>query len=333
MTFWTNLGNFEFYLAILPLIYWSIHKRFATHLIYVIIFASFIMSALKHTFRLPRPFWINRSIGLDTRDLDYGFPSGHTMLPTVMYTMTAYWAKRNWVTLLAAIAIFFIAFSRIFLGVHFIQDILFGFLLGLSIVAAYIIYIRNYNNTFQARNLGQRWLIALAIPLILGAVYLILQWLSGGADNTAVYHRYVAAAELEGYESTANSFGLLLGAGTGMVLERSRVRFVVDGPWWQRIGRYLVGMVGMVAIWRGLGSILPEDPFWLALPLRIARYTLLGLWAAYYAPMLMVKLKLMSALPETEFEISLRAQEIEPILQSTQELRAQQLADDEEPVP
>ena len=97
----------------------------------------------------------------------------------------------------------------------------------------------------------------------------------------------------------------LLGAGIGLVLEPSRVRFLVAGPIWQRAVRYLLGMAVAVAIWAGLGQVFPDDPLWLALPLRLLRYALLTLWVTYYAPWVFVKIRLAKATPDPGINLSL----------------------------
>lgn len=68
----------------------------------------------------------------------YSFPSGHAAAATAVYGFIAYsvirhvWTWRNRLNLsfLAIVLIFAIGFSRLYLGVHFISDILGGYLLG-----------------------------------------------------------------------------------------------------------------------------------------------------------------------------------------------------------
>ena len=107
---------------------------------------------------------------------------------------------------------------------------------------------------------------------------------------------------------TCRCFGLLFGLGIAFVFEGSRIRFLVDGPWWKRLLRYVLGMIVMVAIWRGLAiffeGIVPADSPWITMPLRFVRYFLLALWAGYYAPLVFVRLGLASARPEPEISLN-----------------------------
>ena len=84
--------------------------------------------ALKHTFERARPHFEEPILTLTT----YSFPSGHTMAATVLYGLLAcYFARRatSWggrllPFLLAAVMIGLIAFSRMYLGAHYLTDIL-----------------------------------------------------------------------------------------------------------------------------------------------------------------------------------------------------------------
>ena len=95
-----------------------------------------------------------------------------------------------------------------------------------------------------------------------------------------------------------------MGLSIGFILEGSRVRFLVDGPVWKRVLRYVVGIAITIALWAGLGAILPEQPDWLDVVLTVGRYLLVSLWIAYYAPMAFVYLRLADASPVPESSIS-----------------------------
>jgi membrane-associated phospholipid phosphatase len=302
--FISTLGLEEFYLALLPLIYWSVHKEAGRALAYVFLLGNVLNTMLKHALRQPRPFWLDPTVERFT-DYGYGVPSGHSQFTTIIYLFIAIWVRRRWVWLLALTLIILMSISRVYLGSHFIQDVVVGLLLGLLVLGGYFLWQRRYATGFSKRIMGQRLLVAVAVPLGLTAVYLIIRLIIGEPDTNVAWAAFIPVAELESLEGMVTAVASLLGAGIGLVLERSRVRFLVAGPIWQRAVRYLLGIIVAGAIWAGLGQVFPDDPLWLALPLRLLRYALLTLWVTYYAPWLFVKLKLAEATPNPGIDLTM----------------------------
>lgn len=302
--FISTLGIEEFYLALLPLIYWSVHKEAGRTFAYVFLVTNVFNPLLKHGFRGPRPFWLEPDLE-KAFERSYGLPSGHMQGATITYLFFASWLRKRWVWLLATVMIVLMGVSRVYLGVHFIHDVVAGFGIGLLALIGYLVWKRRYMDRFGKRILGQRLLGVIVVPILFTAVYIIVRLLIGEPDSSVAWASYIPEAELSGVESFVTAVASLLGAGIGLVLEPSRVRFMVDGPLWQRIVRYLLGLVVAIIIWAGLGQIFPDDPLWLALPLRLLRYTLLTLWVTYYAPWLFVKLKLAQAKPDPGINLSL----------------------------
>jgi hypothetical protein len=64
-----------------------------------------------------------------------------------------------------------------------------------------------------------------------------------------------------------------------------------------RMLRYLIGLVGVVLLWYGLGSVLPDTVDLAGLGLRYLRYTLVGLWVSALAPLFFIRLRL-ATLPQ-----------------------------------
>ena len=88
--------------------------------------------ALKNLFARPRPCWLDESVPLlIDRPRDYSFPSGHTMAAAIGATiLTAADRRFGWAAIPLAVLI---AFSRMYLYVHFPSDILGGAVLGVAI--------------------------------------------------------------------------------------------------------------------------------------------------------------------------------------------------------
>ncbi len=87
--------------------------------------------ALKHLVARSRPCWLEEIDLLIKTPRDYSFPSGHT-LASVIGAMALARADRRFGYFAIPLAVL-IAFSRLYLFVHFPSDVLFAALLGLTI--------------------------------------------------------------------------------------------------------------------------------------------------------------------------------------------------------
>lgn len=87
---------------------------------------------LKNLIARPRPCWLDDSVFmLISVPADYSFPSGYTLASAIGATvLTKTNRKFGWAAIPAAIII---AFSRLYLFVHFPSDILAGAVLGIAI--------------------------------------------------------------------------------------------------------------------------------------------------------------------------------------------------------
>ena len=95
-------------------------------------------------------------------------------------------------------------------------------------------------------------------------------------------------------DDNASAMAVLMGMGAGIALLRQKVSFSAAGPLWQRGARFLVGVVGLLALYLGLKFVFPGEGEPLYLAARVARYALVGLWAGLGAPWLFLRLRLAS---------------------------------------
>lgn len=115
------------------------------HLSVSMVIASGAVIILKHLFGRIRP------VGLIAEN-GYSFPSGHALVSAVFFPLVHYifkeYFKSGWQRALFSILIFgfmiAIMWSRLYLGVHYISDVLGGLLIGLSITAISIIINEGY---------------------------------------------------------------------------------------------------------------------------------------------------------------------------------------------
>lgn len=144
--FFTYLGNAEIIFAVeccALLIFLVFHRRRDIVLFMGALFTGQIVSFLfKIIAERPRPTdGLLPILGSDS------FPSGHALTAMVFYGLIAYLFTRSvksrvWKTIIAASAatlIFLIGFSRIYLGVHWLSDVIAGWALGGVILSLFIL--------------------------------------------------------------------------------------------------------------------------------------------------------------------------------------------------
>ena len=87
---------------------------------------------LKNIVARDRPCWINEAVNLIVSvPTDYSFPSGHTLICFIPATIIMMRDKRLGIP--AYIISVLVAFSRLYLYVHFPTDVLFGMVIGIMI--------------------------------------------------------------------------------------------------------------------------------------------------------------------------------------------------------
>ncbi|HSM58653.1 MAG TPA: phosphatase PAP2 family protein [Candidatus Sulfomarinibacteraceae bacterium] len=300
----SDLGRFEFYLAVVPLIYWCVHKALGKELAYLLAVANAVLLLAKQAIRAPRPFWLDDTLALSSES-GFGTPSGHVQIATVIYLYVAAVVRQRRAWVLAFLAIGLMGFSRVFLGMHFLHDVFAGFLVGVLILFACWAWRANFRQQFRNRILGQRLLVVMVVPIFFLTLYVVLMIVLSNIALEVAWDAHAIAAEADTREEMTAALGILLGLGVGFILEASRVHFMVAGSLSRRLLRYLFGMLVTVAIWRGLAMVFPQDPAWLGLPLRLLRYTLAGLWVSYYGPYLFVRLGLADASPEPDVQLTI----------------------------
>ena len=130
ITFLCENGWFWIVLTIMLLI-WKRHRKCGWGMFTALILSLLIGNLLlKHAVARPRPCWINTDIDmLVAIPKDFSFPSGHSMASFASATVLMTYDRRAGIPALILSAL--IAFSRLYLYVHFPTDVLVGTVLGI----------------------------------------------------------------------------------------------------------------------------------------------------------------------------------------------------------
>lgn len=283
------MGDTEFYLLIMPLLYWCIDTTLGIRIGIVLLVSGGLNNLLKFSFASPRPFWVSSKVKGIVEGTGFGFPSGHSQNAASIWGLFATSTRKNWLKGIAVTLIVLIGLSRIILGVHFTHDVLGGWLVGLILLFTFIKLEDRVTAWFKGNSIGMQILaLTLATSLLIILAFLIVNPLNPPPLPTD----WLPEGNPYNFKNLFTTTGALFGLGLGVIfLHQSRV-FTAEGPIWKRILRYPVGLIGVLVLYLGLGSIFPDDITLVSFAFRFTRYFLIGFWISYGAPQLFTWLKL-----------------------------------------
>ena len=284
------------YILIIAGLYWIYDKPTAFKLALLVAFTTLINHLLKIMIRNPRPYvsdgtflenWaVDEETAIETAK-SFSTPSGHAQGSASFWWYLHLKLQSRITFVLLFIMIIMIGLSRPYLGVHYLEDVILGWLLGFFVLIIFIklenFTIENYSNI----NSKIKYLLYTLPPFLLVIVAGLLFNFNEDGTNFATLS------------------GLISGLGVGYTLENVRVRFIPNlsiyvnnGAFYKVLigsSRLIIGLLISVGIFIGLdlmfASISPDESF-LGYILRFIRYATLGFLTSFVVPWLFVKLKL-----------------------------------------
>ncbi len=277
----TELGSEYAYIVFFTLLYLCYNKRVGIGVAYATLFSSTLNSWAKHLYEIPRPDSplleeILTKAGISERldplwhETSPSWPSGHTQGTMVMWTYLATRVKKAWVWVVAVAIFLLVAFSRMYGGVHFPQDLLGGWAIGAILLGVWLSTESSIVSILSGFTRQIQYTLAICIPLLI--------------------------LVLVRTDDAVSSMGALSGATIAYILEAQRVRFNPAGPWWKRVLRGVLGLVIVFATYFVLSVLfgLFDESLGelLAMLVRAFRYALVGFIGFYPVPALFVRLGL-----------------------------------------
>ena len=292
------LATEEFFILILPLVFWSIDAMMGFRMAIMLVINGSFNNYFKMLFHSPRPFWYDARVKSYSLETGFGLPSGHSQNAASQFGIMAATVRKRGFTIAMLVVIFLVGLSRLYLGMHFLRDVLSGWLLGGLSVWLYMRFEKPTGAWLSTKTLAQQILLSLALAVTLILLGFGVQALSAAWQMPA---EWINNAKLTGgavpdpfnMEGTitlaAVAFGFLSGYA---ILVKKYGQPQTLGSAVKRFARYIVGIVGVIALYLGLKMLFPEEPLFLGFVLRFVRYTLIGFWVTYFAPLIFKKLNL-----------------------------------------
>src|SRR5690606_23162672 len=146
-------------------LYWLTDRRNARQVALVFLVSMSLNGILKEWLALPRPNPAD-GVRLLIQETSPGFPSGHAQGSSTLWTSLALAYGSRLLGWLAALLIPLICLPRLYLGVHYLAELLRGLALGFGLGALFFAGCR--------RCWGHRWLVGVKALLILLAMPILL---------------------------------------------------------------------------------------------------------------------------------------------------------------
>ncbi len=250
----TEVGDQYFFILLGAILYWTVDKKFAFKLMVSYLGSAFINGGLKALTNKPRPYQEGaRAILQETTGSS--MPSGHAQASgalAINLWNEYYYAK--WVRVLMVAMIILVPLSRMYLGQHYLEDVLVGLVLGL-ILGSTFMFLLGVGN-FDREHIRALYPIPILVILMV------------------FFHE----------EPLFVAGGAYIGLAVGYYIEKLYVKYKVAAPLKTQIIKVIFGLAMAFILKEGLKFVLPYGLFDVDsigyLILDFIRYLLIGLWAS-----------------------------------------------------
>lgn len=254
--FITMFGEEAILIPLIAVIYWAFNKKMGEYIAYASLTSVLVNGAIKDIFKAKRPIGEPgiRSLKVETAT-GYSFPSGHTQGTASFWGAIAIYLKKNYMYVVSSLIIILVAISRLYLGVHYPKDVLFGAIFG--ILTSFITYklFNKVNNK---------------ISLYFGTFIVFMPVLL-----------YAHSADF------IKGMGTFLGFALGIYVEKKYVNFSVEGKSANKILRVVIGLTILILLKVGLKAVFPNK-----LVFHFLRYFIIVFFGIGLYPAIFKKLKL-----------------------------------------
>ncbi len=244
----TTLGEEMLFIVIGVVIFWCINKKQGYYVLSVGLFATVINQFLKILCRVPRP-WVRdpnlTTVGQSVNGAPgYSFPSGHSSAAVALYGSISKTYKNKVLRILCAAAALLVPFSRLYLGVHTLEDVLVGSIL--SLVLVFLLYPFMVTSPNADRN--TTYIIAVLTAFCVGFVIYVS------------FYPFPADVDAENLNSAIDNaykmLGVSLGVLIGNIIDKKYTDFSTEGSLLGQILKTAIGLGMLLGIKSGTKSLL-----------------------------------------------------------------------------
>lgn len=262
----TILGEETLIILLVVTLWFAVSKKLAQKVLFITVSSLTVNGIVKNIAQIPRPFTKGIScVRVDTAT-GFSFPSGHTQGLATWSTVFALKFKKLWLSILVAVLVLLVGFSRLYLGAHYPSDVVVGIVLGVGIAVLGSILFDKIKDTKKL------YLATLAIfsPFI-------------------VYFLFEANPLFSDFYKT---FGMLGGLTLVSFLDEKCEELSYDVVWWKKLLRIVIGVAFAYALKEGVKALNVFEITQVSLLIDALRYFIIVFAVGFLCPLFFRKMKL-----------------------------------------
>ena len=252
--FITFFGEEEVVIGLLGGIYWSVDKKIGERLGITVFISLGLNSILKIIFMRVRPYLVDSTITnlRPSTSPGYSMPSGHTQSASTVFFGIYQFFRKKWLLITAIVITVLVGISRMYLGVHYLTDVIVGGLLG------FIITYYMYRWLNKKEDLSRIY----EIILILSGVFLFAFYIINLLKYSGT--TFQSKDFFESTSSISEMIGVLVGFIIGVKIEHKYINFENHKNLLKNILRFVLGVAVVMIVRLGLKELFllivnPDD--------------------------------------------------------------------------
>lgn len=259
----TVLGDELLFMVVAVVIFWCFDKRFGYKLINVYLLGCTVIEGVKAIVGRARPYTYDGVTSVGEKTSGYSFPSGHSHSIANLSTQLCQKTRKSFVYIITGVITLLVAFSRLYLGQHFLTDVIVGVTLGIGLALL-------LSMLFELLGDREEYLVLGVFPLC--AIILLVLVLVGDPSAGAL-----------------KVLGAYSAVSLGYFLEKKYVRFNEKNKWYFQLLKVVIGLVLTLIVKEGLKLIIPQT---MPVLYGFVRYFAVGITASLAVPALFKLTKL-----------------------------------------
>lgn len=254
----TYLGDEIFFLVVAVVLFWCIDKKFAYKFMNVYLLSVAVNEGVKTIVKRARPYTVDGIASIGSKTDGYSFPSGHSQSIANISTQInmKYGAHKLLRKIFLPLGIgltVIVMFTRMYLGQHFLTDVIVGAALGIGLAVV-------FSYLYELLGDKEEWIAAGIVPICTIALIIVL------------------ALGLQGMGQVLNVLGVYTAISIGYFMEKKFIGYNVrSDKWWKYAVKVAIGLVITLALKEGLKFAFDSEQILLY---NYLRYFLVGLWAS-----------------------------------------------------